>query len=270
MRREMGKAVSTVAFPAPPPERSAERLLSRRELIFLTTEDGDQISAVHLRCPRACNRVVLYSHGNAEDLGQKLPYLDRMVHACATDVLAYEYPGYGLSEGAASEENCYQAIDAAYRYLAEWLDPNRIIAFGRSIGSGPTVDLVARHRRIRGMVLQSPMESGARAALGAVASYVGYNLDIFRNYEKIGRVQCPVLFIHGLEDDVVPWEHSKSLHSRCARAVDPLWVEGRGHNDMPNEECLHRIREFLDELDGLTWGWKNYRDKLKTNLSVHL
>merc|ERR1719356_266044 len=141
----MGAAVASAAFPAPDKERSAEALLKRSELFYLTTAKGDRIPAVHIRRGNAgTDRVVIYSHGNAEDLGQRLPYLDMMSKICATDVLAYEYCGYGFSEGTPSEENCLQAIDAAYEYLLQHFAPNRIVAFGRSIGSGPTIDLVMR------------------------------------------------------------------------------------------------------------------------------
>lgn len=266
-----GAVVSSAAFPAPAKERSAQALLARHDLIYLTTANGNQIPAVHVRRSNiGTDRVVIYSHGNAEDLGQRLTYLDLLSKICATDVLAYEYCGYGISEGTASEENCIASIEAAYQYLLSYYPPSRIVAFGRSIGTGPTVDLAVQHPEIRGLVLQSPMESGGRAVLGNFTSWIGYSLDIFKNYEKIDKISCPVLIMHGTLDEIVPWEHGVALHKACKNAVEPLWIEDRGHNNMPNEICLRRVREFLDDLDGLSWGWNIFVKSLATDISVNL
>lgn len=273
----MGAAVSSLAFPVPPKGRTTAELLARPDLVYLTTEEGDQISAIHIRRGRGgTDRVILYSHGNAEDLGQRLAYLDLMSQICAADVLAYDYCGYGCSEGVPSEESCLQSIDAAYEYLLEHFTPNRIVAFGRSIGTGPTIDLAMRHPELRGIVLQSPLESCGRAVFGPfgpfghVTSWLGYHIDLFRNYEKIDKVTCPVLVMHGVRDKIVPWENGLAIHKACPNAVEPLWVEDCGHNNMPNDVCLRRARRFLDELDGLSWGWNIFVTNLATHISVDL
>mmetsp|Transcript_79204 Transcript_79204/g.153170 ORF Transcript_79204/g.153170 Transcript_79204/m.153170 type:complete len:268 (-) Transcript_79204:97-900(-) len=267
----MGAAVSHLAFPVPPKDLAAEALLARPDLLYLTTELDDQIAAVHIRRgATGSDRVILYSHGNAEDLGQRLSYLDVMSETCGADVLAYDYCGYGFSEGTPSEENCILAIDAAYEYLLDHFPPNRIVVFGRSIGTGPTVDLAMRHPEIRGVVLQSPLESCGRVVFGNTVSWVAYRFDLFRNYEKISKVSCPVLVMHGTEDKIVPWENGRAIHDACQNAVEPLWVQDVGHNDMPNDLCLRRVRTFMDQLDGLTWGFDVYVASLATQLSVKL
>lgn len=254
----MGK----LAFPVPPKDWGSHRLLARQDLIWLTTEDNIKIAAVHIK--RNASRTLLYSHGNAEDLGQILPYIDRMSEACQADILAYDYCGYGISEGEPSESNCYASINAAYEYLHQKVNPSSIYAFGRSIGSGPTVDLVSRHPEIAGMALQSPLESGGRAVFGWMTSMALYRMDIFRNYEKIDKVQCKVLIIHGTNDQVVPCQNGRNLFQQCKDQAEPLWIEGRGHNDMPDERCLKKVRDFLDELEdgarakteAMHGGWK--------------
>ncbi|CAN0447435.1 unnamed protein product, partial [Scytosiphon promiscuus] len=59
------------------------------------------------------------------------------------NVLAYEYSGYGKSEGTVSEDNCYADIRAAYDYLTtqKKTPPKQIVLYGRSLGSGPTCQL---------------------------------------------------------------------------------------------------------------------------------
>jgi pimeloyl-ACP methyl ester carboxylesterase len=266
--------VASVAFQAPAKERSAKLLEARDDLLYLTTEEEeDVIPAVHIRKSAGADRTILYSHGNAEDLGLILPILDRMAEACHADIFAYEYPGYSIADGKPSEENCYLAIDAAYAYLTQQVnvEPRRIIAMGRSIGSGPTVDLVSRHADIRGMVLLSAIASGA-AIFGPTLTKLGSNLDldIFRNYEKIEDITCPVLIMHSVDDKIVPVENGRLLHDKCKNAVDPLWVENCGHNNMPEAICFMRIREFLDTLDGLGFAYSIFLSKVASHMTVAL
>jgi len=267
----MGQVVTHVAFPVPERSESAQLLEARPDLLWLTTEDDVEIPAVHIRKSLGADRTILYSHGNAEDLGLILPLLDRMAEACVSDIFAYEYPGYGISDGSPSEESCYSAIQAAYDYLVVELevDPSRIVVMGRSIGSGPSVDLVSRHREIHGMILKSPIESGM-AIFGNMSAQLGYNIDIFRNYEKCPDVVCPVLVMHGCNDKVVPIQNGEAIHRACRNAVKPFWVPNCGHNNMPEQVCLGRVREFLDELDGLGYAYNIFRSKMANHISVAL
>jgi len=76
--------------------------------------------------------------------------------------------------------------------------------------------------------------------------------------------------MHGTEDDIVPVENGYAIHEACQKTVDPLWLEGYGHNDLPNEMCLRRVREFMDQMDGLSWGWDIFVTNLATHISVNL
>jgi abhydrolase domain-containing protein 17 len=293
----MGAVVSTLAFPAPDKslsERALRKRQSKNQLVYLTTKSGHRIPAVHIvrrdstsssssSPPPPQNNetrlTVLYSHGNAEDVGLTLPYLDYLSHFCDCHVLAYEYCGYSLAEGEPSETNCYECIDAAYKYLTEekGLSPSQIVLFGRSLGTGPTVDLAAKlcqkivdnnnngcsqEGRIAGCVLQSPLESAGRCVFSEITTYVLYPLDIFRNYEKVQHLApIPVLFMHGMVDRVVPSASGQALYNTWREVADPttshadakdcqpLWVPDAGHNDMPEFQCMQTVNAFLDYLN---------------------
>merc|ERR1712129_333265 len=81
-------------------------------------------------------------------------------------------------------------------------------------------------------------------------------LDIFVNRSKVGEIKCPVAIMHGTADDVVPWSNGQDLHACCQTCsrFPPLWVEGRGHNDMPPEECLSYVVRFLGSLTSVRDG----------------
>jgi len=110
------------------------------EILKLTTADQIQLSAVYLPNP-ASTYTIVYTHGNAEDLGDIRPVLQQL-RDIGFSVFAYDYRGYGTSQGTPSERNAYRDIDTAYNYLTQQLrvPPQRIIAYGRSVGGGSAVD----------------------------------------------------------------------------------------------------------------------------------
>src|SRR5205823_9422955 len=83
--------------------------------VSLTTADGVRITAIHLANEHA-EYTILYNHGNAEDLGLIAPTLARL-RDWGFAVFAYDYRGYGTSQGTASERGAYKDIDAAYDHL---------------------------------------------------------------------------------------------------------------------------------------------------------
>ena len=208
----------------------------------LTTADGIGISAVHLVNPQA-GFTILYSHGNAEDLGLVAPFLARL-REWGFSVLAYDYRGYGTSDGVPSERGAYEDVEAAYAYLTRTagVPPQRIIAYGRSVGSGPAVDLAVRHA-LAGLVV----ESGFVSAFRVVTRIPLLPFDKFRNLAKIARVRCPVLVMHGERDDVVPIAHGRQLYRAAPEPKRSLWVETAGHNDfslVAGDRQAQALREF--------------------------
>ncbi len=89
-----------------------------------------------------------------------------------------------------------------------------IIIMGRSIGSGPATHLAQKYE-CGGLILISPFKSlkcVARDNFGGFGSL--FVKQRFDNGEKIKNVKCPCLFIHGKEDTLIPFEHSKFLYSK--------------------------------------------------------
>lgn len=198
------------------------------KIIKLQTDDGKNISALHLDNPTA-TYTLLFSHGNGEDLGSILPLL-KALQQIGFSVFAYDYHGYGTSEGSPSEYNTYLDIKAAYRYLTENLNlsPQKIILYGRSIGTGPTLEL-AQHTPIGGVILEAPMVTAFR-----VLTIVPiFPLDKYRNNQKIQLVKAPILIIHGTKDRVIPIWHGQQLFQLAATPFKRFYaVEGASHNDV--------------------------------------
>ena len=173
-------------------------------ILKLRSADRIQLSAVYLPNPTS-TYTILYTHGNAEDLGDIQPVLQQL-QKTGFSVFAYDYRGYGTSQGKSSERNSYRDIDTAYNYLTQQLGvpAQRIIAFGRSVGGGAAVDLAAR-KPLAGLI----MESCFTTAFRVVVPIPILPFDKFRNIDKIKKVNCPVLVMHGKADEVVPFSHGQ-------------------------------------------------------------
>jgi len=252
----MGGLVSSLAFPVPKlPQSFYHDLLKRRDLVWLETKKGERIPAIHIQAPlrRRRNVTLLFSHGNAEDIALHLPFVTALAHRTGADVFSYEYVGYGPSrfkDCVPSERGCYRAINAAWAYLiAHGVDPTTIVIYGRSIGTGPSVDLASRVEA-KGLILQSPIDSAIRCALGYGSSLALRPIDIFVNYEKMAKVSSRVFIMHGTDDDVVPLRCGRALQKLARHSTDPAWIPGYGHNDIPHDTVFHHVGVFLDALAG--------------------
>lgn len=189
--------------------------------------EGDTIAAVWLPNP-AARWTILYSHGNAEDIGDDLPLLHEL-HDAGFAVLAYDYRGYGLSTVSASVRCAEQDAAAAYGYLTHTLGvaPGRVIVHGRSLGGGPSAWLASREP-VAGLVLESTFTS----ALGVSPWGRAFPYDWFRTRRRIERVRAPVLVIHGTADEVIPFANGQALFRAVRTPKQSLWVDGAGHNDL--------------------------------------
>ena len=211
-------------------------------ILKLTSANGVPISAVYLP-DRLATYTILYSHGNAEDLGDILPLL-QVLQKMGFAVFSYDYQGYGTSEGQPTVSKSYQDIDAAYAYLTEDLgvSPNQIIVYGRSVGGGPSVDLATR-QPVAGLILESTFVSAFRA----LTQVPIYPFDRFENLAKLKRVNCPVLVIHGTEDAVVRFWHGEALFTAAKAPKRSFWIEGAGHNDgisIAGDRYFAALQEF--------------------------
>ena len=78
------------------------------------------------------------------------------------NVLGYDYSGYGRSTGNPSVSNAIADINACYQFLLQVKGkrPQEIVVYGQSVGSGPSCDLGAAEKDLKGIVLHSPLMSG--------------------------------------------------------------------------------------------------------------
>ncbi|KAH0646985.1 hypothetical protein KY285_034683 [Solanum tuberosum] len=224
-KKDDGRLVAVSTTSSMPISGAADDL--SLDVLLVDTKRGNKIVAFYLKNPYA-KLTVLYSHGNAADLGQLYDLFVQLKANLRVNLMGYDYSGYGASTGKPSEFDTYADIEAVYDCLqTEYgISQEDLILYGQSVGSGPTLHLAAKLPRLRGVVLHSGILSGLRVLCHANFTFC---FDIYKNLNKIQKVKSPVLVIHGTEDDVVNWLHGNGLWKMSRDPYEPLWIKGGGH-----------------------------------------
>lgn len=170
--------------------------------------------------------VVIFTHGNASDIGFAAPSLQRVAATMNAHVLAPEYPGYGPTVGAGgdqtpSESGIDAAVVAAYRFATTVLrfPPESIILFGRSIGTGAAARCAADPATpVGGLILVSPYTSVvdeiAHVAGKVAAALVAHRWRPLRDVSRMRR-DTPLLICHGEADRLIPPEMGREIDAKA-------------------------------------------------------
>lgn len=228
-------------FPAPP--STYEESLPTG---LLTTRLGDDIAYTYLSNGDADYHLV-YSHGNGEDLGM-IHELMTKYHEHGFSVLAYDYPGYGVSSGKATEEGCFAAAERTYDFLVneKGVSPDKIIIYGRSLGGGPAT-YIASERKVGGLILEGTFTSTYRV----ITKIKILPIDVFDSKSRISKIQVPSLVVHGTNDETVPFRHGEELHQLLPEPKTLYRVDGAGHNDVISvdvDRYKNELTQFVEFL----------------------
>ncbi len=230
----------------------------------LTTENGDTIACLFepgldvAGSPQpavAARATVLYCYGNGSSIGMSVPLLEPL-RQHGINIVVFDYVGYGMSRGDAGERGCYAAADAAYAYATSKLriPPSKIVIVGWSLGSAVAIDLAAR---VPAAGLASVSAFTSMADL-AHHNYPIYPVFMFRavlrypfdNAGKIGRVTCPILSVHGTNDEVVPFAMQGRLLPFTKAPVERVVVDGGRHDALFADDGygMDRLCRFVERV----------------------
>ena len=213
-----------ILFPAP---QSAS--YTKEEVDFyVPISNGLQIACIKIESTKPSDLTVLYSHGNGEDLGNVRGHLSSLSRF-GCNFVSYDYPGYGLSQGDSSEDGCNLAIEAVYRYLVKdcKIDPNKVVLWGRSLGTGPSCFLASKEK-VGGLLLETPFLSAFRT----VTEIPILPWDRFRNIDFAPLVKCASLVIHGKMDEVIPFRQGRKIYKLLPEPKTFLELSDASHNDI--------------------------------------
>lgn len=183
-------------------------------------------------------KVLLYLHGNGTNIGANVAHADRF-HRMGFSVLIVDYRGYGLSEGSfPNETSVYLDAATAWDYLVKQrqIQPSDIFIYGHSLGGAIAINLALQQPEAAGLIVESSFSSiqnvvnlRGQFRLFPVRFILNQRFD---SINKVKDLQIPVLFIHGINDFVVPVTMSEQLYAAAPEPKQLLIVPNAGHNDV--------------------------------------
>lgn len=223
------------------------------EEVPLELADGTKVYAWLKRSNHAHNDstpLLIFFHGNGENLksmqmgGMFEAFADLGVH-----FLALDYPGYGKSEGSASEESILAAANQLFAWANEAFPNAPKIIGGWSLGAGVAFQNAAEHSaNIDGLLVISPWSSLPDVAAAHYPRWMVNSLlkEQYDSRKAAEKIACPALVIHGERDGIIPFSQGKIVKNHLAGEVTWLPVANAGHNDIFHRQVVwEAIGAFL-------------------------
>ncbi len=245
---------NSIISPAPTADaRWRESQWLECEDIQFASSDGIRLHGRYVEPPKP-RGFLLYCHGNGENVSDLAEQMALLRDEYDVAVFAFDYRGYGKSEGAPDEAGVLMDGAAAHAWLSQRAslaladresEPS-IILMGRSLGGAVAVDIAANNI-VQGLVIENTFSSmpDVAARLYPWAPVHWLMRNHYNSAAKISKHQGPLLQTHGSQDEMIPVELARTLFD-ASNSADKTFVEinNGSHNDMPS-------KRYYDELEAL-------------------
>jgi len=211
----------------------------------LQTRDGAVINGLRFFPKGESKGVVLYLKGNSKSIkGWGKFAVDFTRHGY--NVLMVDYRGFGKSTGKRSQKAIKRDLQEVYNKIKERTSEDRIILYGRSLGSGFATKLASLNNP-KMLILDAPYYSLTKvtaryAPFMPLSVLIKYPLP---TYKWLKYVQCPIHIIHGTHDKLIPYKSSVKLAQINPNLTKIHTVIGGGHKNLNNFESYHKM---LDDM----------------------
>ena len=219
------------------------------EEVFFTASDGVKLHgwffSANPDSPRA-HLVLLLLHGNAGNITHRMAFYAAWL-SLGVNVFAFDYRGFGQSEGHPSEEGTYHDAQAAAQWLkARGFATERVIALGKSLGGGVASELALREP-LGALILQNTFTSipDLGAELFPFLPVRWLHRIKYDTVNKLPRIRVPVLVAHSREDDLIGFHHGERNFAAANQPKQLL--ELRGSHNGTIEEDRERYLAGLDQ-----------------------
>lgn len=225
--------------------------------------------------------LVIFCHGNGETINECVEVTHIIADTLGIPVLQFEYPGYGVSSAVSSRPGwaprsawCRAAARIVFQYALDELvsEPEKIVVWGRSIGTGVAASLCAdvcegvfEYGSTVGDAKPSPrcvvltsaffnIKALSRDRVGRLFDLVSWAIeDPFDNLDALSKTTCPMLLMHGEDDNTIPIGHSTRLYDAISQQRRAGFPDVRfhplprtGHNDLDFASLARTVKTFLE------------------------
>lgn len=195
--------------------------------VSITTKDKVKLHAWFVKAnanPKLC-RTLIFFHGNAGNIGSRLPNIEILVKQLKTNVLILAYRGYGDSEGKPSEEGLKLDAEATLEHALndDDIDNERIFVFGRSLGASVGARLAStKSNQLKGIILENGFTSISDMVDHLMPLVARFKFLIQRLFyptlKYVKDITCPVLIVRGVKDEIVPSFHGTNLYNAAVKS----------------------------------------------------
>ncbi|CAZ85894.1 unnamed protein product [Tuber melanosporum] len=228
------------------------------EHVELKTPDGESLKCYFLRGQRRMDMgvTVLFMHGNAGNIGHRLPIARVFSEEMGANIFILSYRGYGLSSGRPCEKGLNVDAQVALEYLLKRSDTknNKIVVYGQSLGGALSIQLVSRNQdKVHGLILENTFRS-IRTLIPTVFPPARFLAklchQIWPSEATLPQiVDVPVLFLSGLKDELVPPSHMKTLFDICrAKKVWRELPDGNHNETVAQDGYFDFIHDFIQKI----------------------
>jgi uncharacterized protein len=216
------------------------------EEVFLDTEEGAEINALHFRVPDS-KGVIFYFHGNAGAM-DSWGDVSETFAKYNYDLFIFDYRGYGKSTGPMSEEAFHRDGKFLYNYLLTKYPEDKIVVYGRSLGTGFATK-VASETNAKLLILETPYYSFKSVCshyypflpVGVILRYK-IHTDLW-----ITKVNSRIILFHGTADDVVPYKESVKLSKLLKKHDIFVTIPNGTHSDLIHYPAMSdTLKKFLN------------------------
>ena len=271
------------------------------ERLVVEAPDGVRLRGYFIQGSHLSNITIVHFHGNAGNVGHRIPLAALFIEQLDVNVVLAEYRGYGLSDTPAhvTEDGIMQDAEAWLEHTAllPYVNPEGIVVHGSSLGGAVGVALASAHANkmaalmventftsisamtdtlFAQIVSHQPISLQRKAALTTLFLYLLKPLVLMLDWRSIDKMasltyaapclpphtphshiphshtpthRCPVLFISGQDDELVPKEHMSTLYKQCGMqhppplAVTHCATHSRNHSLVLQEACTDPGRQ---------------------------
>lgn len=214
--------------------------------VNLQREDGSNLNMVQFLPPDSLPLgIVIYYHGNMRNITRYAPYA-RLFTMNGYEVWMMDYPGFGKTTGKRTEKKLYADAERVYRMAATKVNPDSIIIYGKSIGTG-IASYIASKFPAKRLILETPYTSIPGLAQRLFFMYpVKYMVKYqFPSIDYLANVKTPITIFHGTSDAVIAYRNARRLMKIFKPGDEFVTLPKGTHNNIPDFQLYHEKMDSL-------------------------
>ena len=226
-----------------------ESLNVAAENIYIKNTDNINLRSLYYEHPANTKNTLLMFHGNAGPIENRFYKINKL-SKYKQNILLISWRSYSGNEGNPTEEGLYDDARSAIKWLEDKdINIKDIIIYGESLGTAVSIE-VAQKASFKGIILEAPFTSMIDAAKYHYPYLpVGIMLkDKYLSDQKIKNINSPILIMHAMGDDIVPFRMGKTMFNLANEPKYNYFIDEDKHLVTYDEKLMKNMDNFYKVL----------------------